>query len=235
MFQICKRFSVLLVSISNFYLINAEAQKQLNKTEIFNYWVSSKGVLSLTQEEGLNKFLRFDSNLYNQIKGTLFNLQNLGIDKLGVFAYSKPGMITNDTCEKSIYPTEIYIFYEAQKRGYFKRVTNNCEYQPIRLDSVIIIFEYFEKNFFKIENEYIMPVTYGGEINTKGNFSYKGSTSPHEPQFIIFCKSKEKVKFLNFSSADYKTKESIFFADNLNSQSYVLFSKIVLLFGILIH
>ena len=227
-----KIYQLPLIIFSFFYFNSLEAQTALDKKEIFNNWVSTEGVLSLSKHDGLNKFIRFDTSLNNRICNTLDRLQKSKIDTLGFFVSSYPGSISKDTCKLGFYPSDIYIFWQSEGKCYLERLTNKCGYGFKRIDSLAGIFRYYRENLAKINAEYIMPVIYKGEINSKGNFTYSGSINSHEQSFIIFCQLKNNIKFLSFSSDAWTNKENIFYNDNLKSKSYAWFVKISSLFSI---
>lgn len=222
-----KIFRFFFVTSFLFYFNNLEAQKSLDKKEIFDNWVSAEAVINLSRHDGLSKILRFDTILNNRIYNELNWLQQLRVDTIGFFISTSPGYSNKDTCMNIPYPSKIYIFWQSKGEYFLKRLSTKCDYGYRRIDTLASIFRYYSENLEQINEEYIMPVIYKGEITSDGKFVYSGSTSFHDPHFTIYCQLKDNVKYLNFSEYSYTNKGSIFYKDNIMSKSYYWFSKFI--------
>lgn len=203
------------------------AQKSISQKEVFTKWVSEEGVLNLNMKDGFDKFLHFDTVLANKLLNTIQKIQNDSIDTLGFYAVSYPGALIRDSCDYGThYPISIYVFWKYQNNYYSKQIKTSCNFPFCANDSLALIFNYYIRNSPQIDSEYIMPSISKAKVDTSGYLTYESYRDFHTANYTIFCKIRNKIKFLNFSSDFLSNKKSIFLKYNLNTKSYKWFKKI---------
>ncbi len=217
---------LLCVIFFSLFVNELFSQSTLSLEQIFSKWTGEHNVLALTEQQGINKVILFDTLLNQKITGVINDLKRTQVDSFGFFISFFPGAIALDSCSSSNMNANAFLFWQHKGRGYLQKITAKCEYEIHQTDSILEIFKYYKENVMQINKEYLMPVIYKAYIDSSGIFTYERSNSFHQPQFLIFCKLNEKVKFLNFSASDFTDKNSIFLKYNLNTKSYIWFTEI---------
>ncbi len=205
-----------LISIF-FFLINSYAfsQQKLTKDEIIKDWNLSSG--SQTKDSSI--IVNSDSVLNVRLTKLIDSLQANNIDSLIVFSTALPGYISISKCDTGMFPITSFIIWTKDNISHIKKIKGNC-LSEINKDSLTYLFDFYGKNYKKIESEFFMPVIFGGQMNKDKTVSYSMSWVDHEPNYSFYYKIGVHSKSFQFCQSYLDNKKSLFHSYNLNLSAY---------------
>src|SRR5579871_1217907 len=206
----------ILISII-FLLINSYlfGQRKLTKDEIIKDWDSSSD--NRTKDSSI--IVNSDSILNVRLTERIDSLQANNIDSIIVFSTASPGYISISKCDTGMFPITSFIIWTKDNISHIKKIKGSC-LSEIKKDSLTYLFDFYGKNYKKIESEFFMPVILSAQMNKDKTTSYTWSSIDHEPNYSFYYRIGKRHKSFQFCQSYLDDKKSLFHNYNLHLSTY---------------
>ena len=200
-----------------FFLISSHlfSQQKLTKDEIIKDWNLS----SSSQTKDSSIIVNSDSVLNVRLTKLIDSLQANNIDSLIVFSTALPGYSSISKCDTGMFPITSFIIWTKDNISHVKKIKGNC-LSEINKDSLTYLFDFYGKNYKKIESEVFMPIILSAQMNSDKSISYSTSWIDHEPNYSFYYKIGKHQKSFQFCQSYLDNKKSLFHSYNLNLLAY---------------
>jgi hypothetical protein len=200
-----------------FLLINSHlfGQQKLTKDEIIKDWNLSSG--SQTKDSSI--IVSADSVLNVRLTKLIDSLQANNIDSVIVFSTSLPGYISISKCDTGMFPITNFIIWTKDNISHIKKIKGNC-LSEMNKESLTYLFDFYGKNYKKIESEVFMPIILSAQMKKDKSISYFTSWTDHEPNYSFYYRIGKHQKSFQFCQSYLDNKKSLFHNYNLHLSTY---------------
>ncbi|BAV07765.1 hypothetical protein SAMN05421788_103115 [Filimonas lacunae] len=198
-----------------------QAQRSLSKEEILKEMIKNGDVKNTSGDSAISAL--YHLKVVN-LKAGLEKLRERGVDTFACWVETYPGIVARDSCGAP-FVKKAYILWAYGGSFFAKRLINNCEFEETTTAFASELFDYYKQNSRIINQEYVMPLVYSGEIRKDSSFRYEGAIVFHETQYYLYLQSGSVSKLINVAKSFFTDEKSIFYKDNLNAKWFRLFNK----------
>ena len=196
--------------------IVAVGQRTLTKEEIIADWKTSNELKHIQKDSIV---VAGNSKVNILVHHILDSLQNEKIDSVIVYSIAYPGYSGKLSCISGYYPIETYIIWKSNNETNFEKLEGECRFQKIKVKSTAL-FDFYKTNKLVIENDFFMPIIYGGQIIDSNKTRISVSFTNHEPKYSLYYTIGQSYKIFDLTESDLTDKKSLFHFDNLGLATY---------------